>query len=99
MRVLRLLLTDGTGRRHPADVAVVEDVPGGTLEERFTTEPRRAAAALDDLAGALDLMHRHSAPRYGRLDLLEAGGTAAGGVLRAAGAGPRAARPAGGGGP
>jgi hypothetical protein len=78
VRVLRLLLADGTGRRHPADVAVVEDVPGGTLEERFTTEPRRAAAALDDLAGALELMHAQLAPRYGRLDLLEAGGAAAG---------------------
>jgi hypothetical protein len=78
VRVPRVLWADDSRRRHAADVAVVEDVPGGTLEGLFAIDPGRAAAALDDLAQMLDLMQRHHAPRYGRVDLLEQGGTAHG---------------------
>jgi hypothetical protein len=77
-RVPRVLWTDDTRQRHAADVAVVEDITGGTLEALFDTDPGRADAALNDLARTLDLMHRHHAPRYGRVDLLERGGVALG---------------------
>ncbi|MFJ6852499.1 phosphotransferase [Streptomyces sp. NPDC091271] len=60
------------------DFAVVEDVTGGTLEELFGTDPVRAASALADLAGTLDLMQRQKSSRYGRMDLLERGGVAPG---------------------
>ncbi|MFF3166258.1 phosphotransferase [Streptomyces sp. NPDC003273] len=78
VRVPRVFLADGGRRRYPADVAVVEDVSEDTLEALFESDPVRAAAALEDLAAATDAMHRHLAPRYGRVDLLRAGGTAAG---------------------
>lgn len=78
VRVPRVFLADGGRRRYPADLAVVEDVSEDTLEALFESDPVRAAAALEDLAAATDAMHRHLAPRYGRVDLLRAGGTAAG---------------------
>ncbi|GLY87653.1 aminoglycoside phosphotransferase [Actinoallomurus iriomotensis] len=77
-RVPRVLWADDTRQRYAADVAVVEDVPGGTLEALFETGPARADAALADLARTLDLMHRHHAPRHGRVDLLDRGGVALG---------------------
>ncbi|WP_327303539.1 phosphotransferase [Streptomyces sp. NBC_01298] len=78
-RVPRLLLADGSRQRYAADVAVVEDVPGGTLEALLDTDPAAARKALTDLARTLDLMQSRRAPRYGRVDLLERGGTALGG--------------------
>jgi Phosphotransferase enzyme family len=77
-RAARVLFADGTGRRSVADVAVVEDVTGGTLEAFLDAEPARARAALADLAHTLDRMHRQRAPRYGRVDLLARGGVALG---------------------
>ncbi|MFI5761272.1 phosphotransferase family protein [Streptomyces sp. NPDC051563] len=77
-RVPRLLLADGSRQRYAADVAVVEDVPGGTLEALFRTDPATARKALSGLARTLGLMHGTLAPRYGRVDLLERGGTALG---------------------
>ncbi|AJE44081.1 aminoglycoside phosphotransferase family protein [Streptomyces nodosus] len=70
-RVPRVLLTDDTRRRFPADVAVVEDIPGGTLEALFETDPGRAAQSLARLAETVEVMHRHPGDRYGRVDLLE----------------------------
>ncbi|MCX4783046.1 aminoglycoside phosphotransferase family protein [Streptomyces sp. NBC_01264] len=77
-RVPRLLLADGSRQRYAADVAVVEDVPGGTLEALFDTDPAAARKALANLARTLGLMHGSLAPRYGRVDLLERGGAALG---------------------
>lgn len=77
-RVPRLLWADGARQRYAADVAVVEDIPGGTLDALFGSDPGRAAGVLADLAKTLDLMRRHRAARYGRVDLLERGGVALG---------------------
>ncbi|MGW1774980.1 phosphotransferase family protein [Streptomyces sp. NPDC002104] len=77
-RVPRLLLADAGRQRYAADVAVVEDVAGGTLEALFESDPGAARKALADLAGTLGRMHGHRAPRYGRVDLLERGGAAPG---------------------
>ncbi|MFG2357878.1 phosphotransferase [Streptomyces sp. NPDC048521] len=70
-RVPEVLLADAGRDRRPADVAVVEDVGGGTLEALFGTDPARAAAALGELAEMLETMHQHRSPRYGRVDLPE----------------------------
>ncbi|MFD5657297.1 phosphotransferase [Streptomyces hirsutus] len=78
VRVPQLLLADDSRHRHPADVAVVEDISADTLEALLESDPARATAALADLAAMVDLMHGHLAPRYGRTDLLEQGGTASG---------------------
>ncbi|MFE2037674.1 phosphotransferase family protein [Streptomyces scopuliridis] len=75
-RVARVLLADDSRRRYPADVAVVEDVSGGTLETLFETDATRAAGALGDLAVILEMMHRHQGEHYGRVDSLERGGSA-----------------------
>ncbi|MFJ5519697.1 phosphotransferase family protein [Streptomyces griseoluteus] len=40
----------------PAGLALVEDIPGDTLEATFATGPARAAKALSELADALDHM-------------------------------------------
>lgn len=74
VRVPHLLLADRTRRRHPADIAVVEDVTGGTLEELLATDPGRAARPLAELAETLDKMHRHRAPHYGKVHVLDQGG-------------------------
>jgi phosphotransferase family enzyme len=74
VRVPRVLLADDSRRGFPADVAVVEDVSGGTLEALLDTDPTRAAATLRELAGTLEVMHRQHASHYGRVDLLESGG-------------------------
>ncbi|TGN73855.1 aminoglycoside phosphotransferase family protein [Streptomyces bauhiniae] len=46
----------------PDDLALVEDIPGDTLETTFTTDPSRAARALSKLAVALDHMAAHTSP-------------------------------------
>ncbi|MFD8672294.1 phosphotransferase family protein [Streptomyces seoulensis] len=46
----------------PADLALVEDIPGDTLETAFTTDPPRAAKALAKLSMALDHMAAHTSP-------------------------------------
>jgi hypothetical protein len=76
VRVPQVLLADDSRRQYPADVAVVEDASGSTLEALFETDPTRAAGALGDLAEMLEVMHRHQAQHYGRVDLLERGGSA-----------------------
>ena len=77
-RVPQVLLADDSRRRYPADVAVVDDVSGGTLEALFESDPTRAAGALRELAAILEMMHRHQTRQYGRVDLLERGGSASG---------------------
>ncbi|MFB9689451.1 phosphotransferase [Amycolatopsis plumensis] len=71
VRTPRIHLADDSRRHYPADVAVVEDVSGGTLEALFETDRRRAANALGELAGTLEVMHRHRSRHYGRVDRLE----------------------------
>ncbi|WP_121182111.1 phosphotransferase [Nocardiopsis sp. Huas11] len=81
VRAPRLLWTDAGDDGGPAAasaVAVVEDVPGPTLETALEEEPARAAPALADLARSLDLMWHDRSPRYGRVDLLERGGASRG---------------------
>ncbi|MDV9194203.1 phosphotransferase family protein [Streptomyces sp. Wh19] len=73
VRVPQVLLADDSRRRYPADVAVIEDVTGGTLEALFKTDPKRASGALDDLAEMLGVMHRSLARNYGSVYLLERG--------------------------
>lgn len=63
-----------TSHRHvAADLALVEDVPGGTLEECIRRSPDRAASILDELGRMLVRMHQHRDPRMGRIALVQAG--------------------------
>lgn len=61
-----------------AEVCVVEDVPGESLEDLLVRDPARAVTAMADLARTLDLMWRERGARYGKLELLERGGIALG---------------------
>ncbi|MGW0607259.1 phosphotransferase family protein [Streptomyces sp. NPDC002640] len=76
VRVPAVLLADDSRRRCPSDVAVVEDVTGGTLEALLRTDPARAADAMGELAEMLDAMHGQRGRHYGRVDVLERGGGA-----------------------
>ncbi|AJF69367.1 phosphotransferase family protein [Streptomyces vietnamensis] len=78
VRVPQVLLADDSRRRCPADVAVVEDVAGGTLEALLKTDPAHASHALSELAAMLDVMHQQHSRHYGRVDVLERGDKASG---------------------
>ncbi|MFE0629460.1 phosphotransferase family protein [Streptomyces sp. NPDC058864] len=78
VRVPGVLLTDDSRRRYPADVAVVEDVAGGTLEALLRTDPASASDPLNELAAMLGVMHRQRSEHYGRVDVLERGDQASG---------------------
>jgi Phosphotransferase enzyme family len=78
VRTPRPYLIDRSGLHYPADAAVVEDVPGGTLETLLVQDPQGAAMPLGRLSEALEGMYRRQSPRYGRTALLQEGGTATG---------------------
>ena len=78
VRSPRLLLADPSRTRYPADIAIVEDVTGPTLEQFLDTEPDAAAAALDTLAASLHRMHDHHAPAFGKVGLVDDGGAGGG---------------------
>lgn len=67
-------LADRSRRHYPADIAVVEDVPGENLEELLRHRPRDAAEILTRLATALGRMRRHTRPAFGKVAMIEAGG-------------------------
>ncbi|MEU8792768.1 phosphotransferase [Streptomyces sp. NPDC048643] len=78
IRTPRLLLADRSGSRYPADVAVVEDVPGDNLESLLRQDPDGAAPAMARLAEALSAMGRHRGSRFGKVALIDGGGSSDG---------------------
>jgi tRNA A-37 threonylcarbamoyl transferase component Bud32 len=73
VRCPRLLFADRGRSRYPADIAVVEDIEGGTLEALLERDPGAAREPLAALAQALRRMHDHPAPRFGRIAAVEHG--------------------------
>ncbi|WP_334563662.1 phosphotransferase [Micromonospora sp. CPCC 205561] len=65
VRTPRLLLHP-TATLLPGEVAVVEDVRGGTLRDLRQRDPRRAGAVLARLGDAVRSMHARRRDRYGR---------------------------------
>jgi hypothetical protein len=78
VRVPAIRLVDRDGTHCPADLAVVEDLPGENLEVLLARDPRAAAPVMARLGEALEAMRRHRAPRYGKVAVVEAGGTSRG---------------------
>ncbi len=78
IRVPRVLLTDRSGRLYPADIAVVEDVPGDNLEALLRQAPGSARTTMAQLARTLDVMRQHEGPRFGKVVLIDKGGVAEG---------------------
>ncbi|MCW8383157.1 phosphotransferase [Streptomyces justiciae] len=69
VRTPRLLHVDAEARQ-----AVVEDLPGDSLEAALPRDP----ALLDRLAALLDTLHAHTGPRFGKVALVDNGGTSYG---------------------
>lgn len=67
-------LADRSREIFPADVTVVEDVRGPTLEARLEDDPQASKEALARLADALGAMHGCPAPTFGKVALVDRGG-------------------------
>jgi hypothetical protein len=57
---------------------VVEDVPGDNLEALLRQDPRSVETTMARLAEALGAMQRHRGPRFGKVALIDKGGTSEG---------------------
>jgi Phosphotransferase enzyme family len=79
VRCPRLLLADRSGELYPGDVAVVEHVPGGSLEAVLERDPAAASRPLAVLAGWLASMQACQAPAFGKVAVVDAGLTSHGG--------------------
>jgi hypothetical protein len=89
VRVPRVYLTDASQALYPADIALVEDVRGGTLEELLAADPSAAAPVMERLGEMLRSMWGQRAARVGRVADVAELGTEAMGALGA----PRAPGP------
>lgn len=79
VRTPRLLFADRSHTHLPSDVAVVEDVRGGSLEDLLHRDPEAAEGPLRELAEALRTLHAHPAPRHGKVAVVDNGDSAYGG--------------------
>lgn len=78
IRVPQIYWTDGSKEHHPADVALVEDVRGGTLEGLLEHDPKGAERTMARLAEALETMRRDRRPGFGKVAFLDHGGSSEG---------------------
>lgn len=76
VRVPRLYALDTSGAHHPGCLAVLEDVPGPTLEELLHRDPRAARPVLDRLGRDLRTMHASTDTAFGKVAHLGACGAA-----------------------
>lgn len=85
VRAPRLLHADPTHTHLPADVAIVEDLPGGSLEDLLDGDPAAVpkAAALERTAALLDTLHACTGPRFGKVAVVDNGGSSYGGSCEA----------------
>ncbi|MFI6585063.1 phosphotransferase family protein [Embleya sp. NPDC050493] len=78
LRVPTIHLVDRDRTHYPADLAVVEDFPGEHLMDLFERDPHAAEPTMARLAEGLAAMRGHRAPAYGKVDLVDRGGTSRG---------------------
>jgi hypothetical protein len=81
VRAPRLLHADSTHAHLPADAAIVEDLPGGTLEDLLDGAPTAVpnAEALERMAALLDTLHACTGPSFGKVTVVDNGGSSYGG--------------------
>jgi hypothetical protein len=79
VRTPDVYLVDSGGVHHPDEVALVEDVRGGTLAALLRHDPDRAAPVLAELATTLRRMARDRSDEVGKLAAVDAGLPAVGG--------------------
>jgi hypothetical protein len=80
----RLFITDRSRRLYPGDVAVAEDVTGGTLQDLLDRDPEAGKATLGRLAEMVRAMHHYRGPTFGKVAFVDAGGVSKGGTCEAA---------------
>ncbi|WP_329597449.1 aminoglycoside phosphotransferase family protein [Streptomyces pseudovenezuelae] len=73
VRTPRLLHADAE-----RDAVVVEDLRGGSLEDALERDPVAGRAALERLAGELATLHAQQGPAFGKVGLVDNGGTSYG---------------------
>ncbi|MEE1805150.1 aminoglycoside phosphotransferase family protein, partial [Streptomyces sp. BE133] len=78
VRVPAIRLVDRDGTHCPADLAIVADLPGESREEWRPRDPGAAAPVMARLAESLEAMRRHRAPAYGKVAVVDGGGTSRG---------------------
>ncbi|MFE2418469.1 phosphotransferase family protein [Streptomyces hokutonensis] len=78
VRTPRLLHADPTHTHLPADAALVEDLPGGTLEDLLDADPAAAQEALERMASLLAALHTCTGPRFGKVVVVDNGGSSYG---------------------
>jgi Phosphotransferase enzyme family len=74
VRCPELLLADRSRSLYPADIAVVEDVAGGSLEALLEKDPVAAERPLSVIAGWLSAMAAVRSPWLGKVAFIDAGG-------------------------
>ena len=84
VRSPRLLFTDRSERLYPGQIAVAEDIRGGTLQQLLDRDPEAGKATLEQLAEMLRAMHRYRAPGFGKVAFVDGGGVSRGGTCEAA---------------
>jgi len=78
VRCPEVLFTDSSKALYPADIAVVEDVTGGSLLALLDRDPVAAQRPLKVLAGWLAAMADVRSPSFGKVAFIDAGGHCAG---------------------
>jgi len=78
VRCPEILFTDRSRALYPADIAVVEDVPGGNLEALLEKDPVAAERPLSVLADWLAAMAAIRSPSFGKVAFVDAGGRSPG---------------------
>jgi Phosphotransferase enzyme family len=74
VRCPEILFTDRSRALYPGDIAVVEDVTGGSLEALLKTDPGAAGRPLAMVAEWLAAMAAVRSPAYGKVAFVDAGG-------------------------
>ncbi|MGW8685152.1 phosphotransferase family protein [Streptomyces sp. NPDC055817] len=77
-RVPAIRLVDRDGTHCPADLAIVEDLRGENLEELLARDPGAAEPVMARLGEVLESMRRHRGPTYGKVAVVDRGGTSRG---------------------
>jgi hypothetical protein len=78
LRVPAIYLADRDRAHYRADLAIVEDFTGEHLMDLLARDPRAAEPTMARLADALAVMRRHRAPSFGKVALVDGGGSASG---------------------
>jgi hypothetical protein len=79
VRCPQLLLADRSRELYPGDIAVVEHMPGGSLEALLERDPAAAQRPLAVLAGWLAAMEACQSASFGKVAVVDAGQASRGG--------------------